>query len=453
MIHKHFRIGITVRVLIMVVLALVLAWVITHDRMLFVPVTIVLLLVGSAVNLIYYIEKSNRDLTHFLLSIRQGGFTEYFTSANRGKKYKELSDAMNEVVREFAAINMEKELHYQFLLALNENINVAILSLNADGKVIMINAAGKKMLNAPFLQHVEHFKRIDRLLYETIKKLRSNERAVIKVFLQGEQFHLSVQAKEIVLQGEFTRIILLQNISDEIEEKEIEAWHQLVRVLNHEIMNSVTPIVSLTQSMAKLLTNADGTRKDLKTLTDENLEDVFSSLSTIASRSKGLLTFANAYKEYAKPLEVHIKETNARAVVERIVGLLKPDLDQFKIKIHLITQHEFMLVRADETLLEQVLINVIKNAIEAVPHDGSGSIDIRIGTKSNGGTYVAIADNGAGMDDDTMSRIFIPFFTTKPKGTGIGLSLSRQIMKLHNGNVRVQSTVNEGSVFTLELGG
>jgi nitrogen fixation/metabolism regulation signal transduction histidine kinase len=449
MIYKRFRISIFIRVTIIVVLALLLAFITAQQQMLFVPLAIVIALIAAIMSLILYIEKSNKDLTHFLLSIRQGSFTESYTSGNRGKQYKELSDALNEVVREFARLNEEKELQYQYLQALNENISVAIISFDADGNLLSINPAARQLLNFPGLAKIEQLKEIDARLHETIMHILSGERAVIRIFLEEEQIQLSVQSKEILLQNKLVRIVLLQNLNNELEEKEIEAWHQLMSVLTHEIMNSVTPIVSLTTAIQHILIRSDGTPKDLGKLSDENIEDVFSSLSTITSRSHGLLKFVNAYKAYSKTIEFHPETTDVAALVTRITGLLAPDLQKFNVKLEINQHRKPVKAKADVVLMEQVVINLIKNAIEAVAHDGSGVITIDI-SSANNGARIAIADNGAGMDAETMVRIFIPFFTTKPSGSGIGLSLSRQIMKIHNGSIKVHSNTGNGSVFTIE---
>lgn len=450
MIYRNFRISIFIRVLLIVVLALLLAFVTLRQPMFFASVTLALMLLATVISLVRYIEKSNKDLTHFLLSVRQGAFTESYTSGSRGKHYEELSDALNEMVQEFATLNMEKELHYQYLLALNEHIDVAILSFDTEGKLLMLNPTAKRLLNRPSFAHIEHFKQIDARLYEVVKQIRPDERILVRVFIGEDQFRLGVQLKKIVLRDKPVQIILLQNLNSELEAQEMEAWYQLIRVLTHEIMNSVTPIVSLAHAVQSILNDADGKRKDLATLTEENSEDVFSSLTTIISRSEGLLKFVKAYKAYATPPEVNLESTDITALVARIVNLLAADLQRSQIAVKVNYAHAPVFARADPALLEQVVINLIKNAMEAVAHDGSGKIAVDVGTRSHNKISITVSDNGAGIDAETLPRIFIPFFTTKAKGSGIGLSLSRQIMKLHGGTIRVSSTEGKGSVFTIE---
>jgi two-component system nitrogen regulation sensor histidine kinase NtrY len=449
MIHKNFRISISIRISLIVAFALSFVFVLTNVKSLFAPIIIAGLLLFLVINLIQYIEKSSKDLTHFLLSLRQGAFTETYTSGSRGKPFKDLSDAMNDVAREFAKLNAEKELNYHYLQALNENINVAILSFTENGNLRSMNTAAKRLFNLPAFAHMDDFKRLDANLFETVKTIQPEQRVVVKIFFGEQLYQLSVQSKEIILQGDLVKIILLQNLNAELEAKEIEAWYQLIRVLTHEIMNSVTPIVSLTAAMQSIIRHADGTTKDLSQLTVENQEDVFSSISTIESRSKGLLRFVSAYKEYAKPMELRVEQTDALKLVNRVADLFKQDLQEKNITLKIQTKLSSANINADVTLIEQVLINLFKNALEAL--DENGTIIIEVTSFSLNSIRISIEDNGAGIDSDTMSKIFIPFFTTKSNGTGIGLSLSRQIMKLHGGRLHVQSSPHQGSKFSLEF--
>lgn len=444
---RNFRLAIFLRVSMIVALSVMIAFIIVVKPMFFVLAAATILLITLIVNLIRYIEKTNKDLTHFLLSIRQGAFTESYTSGNRGKQQQLLSDALNEIVIEFAKLNEEKELHYQFLKTLNENINVSILSFDASDNLINMNQAAKRLLDLPSFSKIDHFRKIDSSLYDAVSKLEPEGRTLVKVVLREEVYQLSIQLKEIVLNGKPVRIFLLQNINSELESKEIEAWHQLIRVLTHEIMNSVTPIASLTAAVEKILRDENGNPRDLSRLSPDNLEDVFSSLATIQSRSKGLLKFVTSYKEFARPIDAKFETIDLSRLLRRIITLLQPQIDEHNIKLTFDFPDEHS-AQGDASLLEQVVINLLKNAIEAVAHDGSGAIKVIL-RKQNQKTALLIVDNGPGIDAEILPRIFVPFFTTKQKGSGIGLSLSRQIIKLHNGTIKVQ-TSERGSVFIVE---
>jgi two-component system, NtrC family, nitrogen regulation sensor histidine kinase NtrY len=449
MISKSFRLTISILVSLITVQSIVFAFVVVSQPSFFIPVTIGVFLVITVLYLIHYIEKSTRDLTHFLLSLKQGAFTGSYASGKYGKVYGELSDAMNDIVREFARLGMEKELQYQYLMALNENIQVGIISFDASGKVQMINPAARKLLQAGSINTIEDFRKIDTKLYEAIVSIKPDERLVTEALIHKERIQTGIQLKEIMLLDEKLRIILLQNLSPELETKEIEAWYQLIKVLTHEIMNSVTPIVSLSQAMQQIMGNPDGTRKDPATLTADQADDVYSSIVTIGSRSKGLLHFVGAYKEYAKPIQLKKERTDVLAMVARVTGLLKPDLDKLNINLGIRLPDEKVFSFIDQSLVEQVLINLIKNAIEAA-QPGQGTIVITIENSAQGTIEISVSDNGPGIDPEILPKIFIPFFTTKPKGSGIGLSLSRQIINLHHGSMKVQSD-SSGTTFTFEL--
>ncbi len=450
--YRNFRLNITVRIILLSILAFSLAFVTANQEMLFVPFAISLAFIYGVINLVLYIEKTNRDLTHFLLSLREGAFTESYTSANRGKHYEELSDALNEVVKDFAKLNTQKELHYQYLQVLNEKINVAILSFDKAGALLMMNPAAKHLLKLPTFSKLDHFKLIDHELFEAASKQKPEERSIVKIVAGDELAQLSVQIKEIILQDKEVRIVLLQNLTNELESKEIEAWHQLMRVLTHEIMNSVTPITSLSSAAESILSESTGIRKSKEQVTDDNIEDVFNSVSTIRSRGKGLLNFVKAYREYAKPSEATFERTDISAVVRRILALLRHDLEKNNIELIERIPANRLEANADTSLIEQVLINLLKNAIEAVDHSGNGKITVDVKRLSGDKVQISVMDNGPGIDEDTLSKIFVPFFTTKQTGTGIGLSLCKQIMKLHQGTIKASSIPDKGTIMTIHWG-
>ncbi|ELR72443.1 hypothetical protein C900_01526 [Fulvivirga imtechensis AK7] len=443
---KNFRLNILIRVLLMMALTLGLAFVLVSTEWFFTPLVIAILLLITVINLIYYAERMNSELTHFLLSIKQSGFTNIFKGTGKGANQAELSKAFNEVIEEFQKISIEKESQYQYLRTLNENIGVSIISFTVDGNIELMNPAAKTLLKKPYLKHINDVVAIDPLLYRVITELPSGDRQVIKVFIKDEMVQLSVQVKDFILQEKNFRLVLLQNIHIELDQKEVEAWQKLISVLTHEIMNSVTPIASLSTAVNQIL-QVD----DLEALSDEDKHDVVISLQTIENRSKGLLRFVHAYKDFAKTPELKISDVNITAMIERLTLLLRPDLDRAGITLNLGLKSKELKVRADHELLEQVLINLLKNAIEVL--EDQEAPEISISARRTGARKVAITieDNGPGIPKELIDRVFIPFYTTKKKGTGIGLSFARQIMKLHNGSITVQSDPGKGTAFHLEF--
>lgn len=245
------------------------------------------------------------------------------------------------------------------------------------------------------------------------------------------------------------KIVLIQDLNQELEQQEVDAWQKLIRVLTHEIMNSVTPIVSLTEAINTMLVEKSGERKKLNDLDDEDTEDLFESFQTIEKRSKGLLRFVNAYKDFTKTPELVFSKVDLTELVNRTISLFGSELERLHIELDSSGVESKLFAKADGEWLEQVLINVIKNAIDALEHRENAKIAIRA-YQLNQRSTISVADNGGGMEKEILDKIFIPFFTTKKKGTGIGLSLSRQIIKLHRGNLSVSSEVGRGTIVKLE---
>ncbi|MGE0587263.1 MAG: PAS domain-containing sensor histidine kinase [Cyclobacteriaceae bacterium] len=449
MFAREFRVNVIIRVVIITTIALMLAYVLTNRSWFFTPLVLIILLLTAVWSLVYYIERTNKDLTHFILSIKQGGFTSSFPAGKRGDIHRKLSEAFNDVIEEFRKINLQRETHYQYLQILTENIQAGIISFDLEGNVMSVNPAARQLLNVFQLSNTRDIKSVNPKLHRTIIELEPGQRQLLRVVIANREIRLSLQVKELILDEKPFRVILLQDLNTELEEQEVDAWQKLIRVLTHEIMNSVTPIVSLTESLNALLANPDGARKPLQSLDEEDKEDLYGSLQTIENRSKGLLRFVNAYKDFTKTPELTLETIDVSATIGRVVTLLHQEFDLNKIAIDRTDVNTKTMAKADGEWLEQVLINLFRNSIEAL--NGTTNPTIKVAAYAhNHRTFVSIIDNGSGMDEETLEKAFIPFFTTKKKGSGIGLSLSRQIMRLHRGSLLIKSKEGEGTQAILE---
>ena len=441
----NFRVNVVIRVALILLLCMMLAWVLITTQWFFTPLVLGILLLSVVINLVYYTERTTKKLTQFLISIRQGAFTNTFTGQRNDPLEAGLSSAFNDVIHEFQKISIEKETQYLYLQTLNENIGVSIISYEEDGRVEFMNPAAKVLLKKPYLRTIHEMENIDAKLLQVITSLPSGEKRVVKTFIQDEMQQLSVQVKDFVLHQKNFRLVLLQNINSELDQKEIEAWQKLISVLTHEIMNSVTPIASLSNAINGMLSAQDS----FNDLTGEDKEDVISSLKTIENRSKGLVRFVDAYKHFSRVPELKLTSVDLHLLIQRIADLLRPDIKKSGLELTLSLVKGPLTILADRDLIEQVLINIVKNAIEAMKSQADGAICITTGRNSGGRKVITITDNGPGISDDILERIFIPFYTTKKQGTGIGLSFARQIMKLHNGDVTVKKPADRGTVFML----
>jgi len=305
-----------------------------------------------------------------------------------------------------------------------------------------------QLLGVLRLRNINEVKRINARLFQTIHDLKPGQRQLLRTIIAKKEVHISVQMKELIMNEIPYRIMLVQDLNQEMEEQEVDAWQKLIRVLTHEIMNSVTPIVSLTEAVNTMLTEPDGERKQLEKLDEEDKEDLFSSLQTIEKRSKGLLRFVNAYKDFTKTPEITLSQVDIGDLIKQVLKLLNKELMRSQIELDKTGVTHFT-AKADASWLEQVIINVIRNAIDALEHKEEPRIKM-VAFQEGNRNCIAISDNGGGMDKETLENIFVPFFTTKKNGTGVGLSLSKQIMKLHKGSLSVSSEPERGTVVVLE---
>lgn len=451
MAYKRFGIRVFIRVLLLFVVVCCEAYIIFHSNW---PVTSVLglaLVVLMTADLIRYVTKTNRDLANFLQSIKHHDFTASFSSAQRGRSFEELKDAFNDIIREFRRLEAEKESHHHYLQTVIEHIGVALICFEAGGEVILMNKAAKDLLSKPYIKRIGALENVDEDLIKVIGNLRSGERELIKLLVQGELHQVAIQATEFKLMETSYKLLSLQDIRPELDNKEVEAWQKLIRVLTHEIMNSITPVSTLSGALGNLLQDADGNAKASTDVSEEDMEDIRTGLDTIESRTRGLLKFVRAYRSLLKVPKPVFREIVLQETLVRISTLLKSDLAARGIDIELKCPREALVIQADPELVEQVLINLIKNAMEALKGTPGGRIEVIAARPREHKTIVQVRDNGPGIEEEFRDQIFVPFFTTKAEGSGIGLSLSRQIMQMHRGSITMQTEIGEGTAFTLEF--
>lgn len=402
------------------------------------------------VELVRFLERSKRDLATFLIGIKQKDFSNsYFKQSSSGAD-KQLYQAFSVITEEFKSLRKEKETNFHFLQAVVEHSGIPMIGYKVKNEQItLMNQAAKDLFNKPFITSLNMFGQIDFGLLATIKKLKSGEKELVKIVLKNQLLHLSVIAKELKLEDESYKLISFQNIKSELDEKELESWQKLIRVLTHEIKNSAIPISTLTEVINQMIIDENGNVKDLSLLDQEELEDIRLGMHTVEKRSKGLVKFVNAYGQLAKIPEPQLATIDVAKLIEQVVNLVRNDIKKSNIKLK-VESSENLIISADPELLEQVLINLIKNAREALTDTKDPLIDISTYKQQN---YVVIAvhDNGPGIPPNILENIFIPFYTTKKEGSGIGLSLSRQIMRAHKGTISVSSDASEGTTFYLRF--
>jgi nitrogen fixation/metabolism regulation signal transduction histidine kinase len=417
----------------------------------FIAASIFLGLIGAyqIYSLIRYVTKTNRDLNRFLLSVRHSDFSQSYTNKLKGSGFDELNTAFSEVTKEFQQAKIEKEEHFRFLQTIIDHVGIALIAFNPDGEVELINNAAKKLLKIPRLGNIKDIESISSGLADKLSSISPGDKDLVK-FKQGDNLlQLSIYATGFILRQQQLNLVAMQNIQSELEEKEMISWQNLIRVLTHEIMNSITPIASLASTAAGLL--KDDKECKVPEGLNEVITDVGHAVKTIEKRSKGLITFIDNYRKLTRIPKPDFKIVQVKDLFERVESLMAEQFERHSIRFRMQVDPESLTITADPALIEQVLINLCKNSVEAISGVSRPKIKLKAGTDGLGNPVVKVIDNGKGIAEDVAERIFIPFFTTKPEGSGIGLSLSRQIIRMHKGTIGVTSTPKERTVFKLRF--
>jgi nitrogen fixation/metabolism regulation signal transduction histidine kinase len=438
---KNFAIGIMYRVGMLTLTCFGLSWTILHEQW---SITILAsLLLAVQISSIYaYLTRINRKLTSFLEAIRYEDFAISFRADNGlGTSFRDLNNQFNEVVQSFRKVRAEREANLHFINAIVQQISVGILSYDTSGNIEIANQATNKLLNIYRLRTLDDIKQNAPVIYEKLTELKSGKGALVN--LDGNE--LSLNATDIQLRGKMVRLVSIQNIRSELQLRELEAWQNLTKVLRHEIMNSITPIVSLIGTMKIIVDNEIEVHDDQSR---ESVEDLQEALRTIEKRGNGVMDFVNAYRDFTTIPKPSKKYLTIDELLKSTIALTSPELEKMDVDFKVEIEGGFS-VFADPSLMEQVLINLIKNASEACAKENS-CVELRA-YQTNERCIIEVEDNGMGIENEALSKVFIPFFTTKKTGSGIGLSLSRQIVQMHGGEITVQSEINKGTTFRIVL--
>ena len=449
MIYKRFYINCIIRVLILSGTICFLAYLLFQTNFIAAAIFVSLFAAYQIFSLIRYVTKTNRDLTRLLDSIKYSDFSQSFTNSLKGSGFEELHTAFTEVIKEFQRAKIEKEEHFRFLQTIVDHVGIALIAYKPDGAVEIINNAAKKLLKVPRLGNIKDLQSISPRLTQKLRELSPGGKDLVKMQQGDDLLQLSIYATGFILRKQQLILVAMQNIQSELEEKEMKSWQTLIRVLTHEIMNSITPIASLSATAFGLLKNNQ--ECEVPESVNEVIGDVRDAVNTIEKRSKGLLGFIENYRKLTRIPKPNFKIVNVKHLFERVGNLMKDQLENQAIDFSMQVDPESLEITADPALIEQVLINICKNSVEAVDGVSKPKIEILAGTDGFGNPVVKVIDNGRGISEEVAEKIFIPFFTTKPQGSGIGLSLSRQIMRLHKGTLSVTSEPGVETTFVLRF--
>jgi len=448
MVYKQFRFSVIFRVLMLTASCLIL-FVTINSSLTFAPILIVGLIVYQVWSLIRYVDRTNRELASFLESIRYSEFTRTFSFKDAGASFDELSNAFNEVMLDFQKVRSEREEHFHYLQSIVQNIDISIIAYQRDGTVEMFNPAAKKLFQVNNLRNIRKLDLLSKDLSETLLTISPGENKLVKVQDEEDILQLAIHATEFKVKEKEIMLVTVKNIQNVLEEQETAAWQKLIRVLTHEIMNSIAPISSLSSTLDMMLKEFTSDDKPDRTIDIETLKEVKQALQTINKRSTGLMNFVETYRSLTKIPKPNFSIVDMKSMITNVTNLMRNDAIALKIRLETKIEPADIELYVDEQMIEQVLINLIKNSMHALEGYENGHIHIRGFYNKRGRPTIQVIDNGQGILEDVLDKIFIPFFTTKRSGSGIGLSLSRQILRLHGGTITAQSKPREETIFTM----
>ncbi|MBX2927546.1 MAG: GHKL domain-containing protein [Saprospiraceae bacterium] len=405
-----------------------------------------LLALGMAFALHRAVQHTNRRLARFFESVRYSDFAVRFASGKeKGESFAELSKQFNEVLDAFRQTRAEKEASLLFIHAVIQQLSAGLLVFDAEHRLLLSNPAALNLLGVYRLQTLDDLPEAHAELHSFIAGLSSRDKLL---YQPSSDRQLSVQGLQISLRGRSVFLVSLQNIYSELQRTELDAWRDLTRVLRHEIMNSITPIVSTVETMQDIV------HHDLRDAEAPPpiIEDLAEALDLVASRSRGLMRFVDAYRSFSAIPALHKSNVPMKELLHRILQLSAPEMKAAGIECSMTVLPTGMTLHADEDLLTMVLLNLLKNAREALqtlPAGKEKRIQLKAGVDAQNHSYISVEDNGPGIDATLMEDIFIPFFSTKDNGSGIGLSISRQIVQLHGGYIDVRSAPGQGACFVV----
>ncbi|MFD0793954.1 sensor histidine kinase [Mucilaginibacter litoreus] len=446
MIFNRYEWRLVLRVLLLFIAVTATALVVIngHSTFLYAVITVPLV-VYSLLDLIRFNKKAQDEVNQFVESIHYRDFSRHFDVRKAPNELKPLRKGFNDINTTFKLISRERETQYHYLQKILELVDTGILSYEQEtGEISWINEAFKSLIGIPYLKTIHSLQKREPLLYADVIKLKPGEAKVMTITREQQQIKMLVTASIMRSEDTLYKLVAFQNVSEALDETESKAWSKLLNVMTHEIMNSVAPISSLADTLKNRLQAPDIGEN----LQHADLEDIELGVDTIKRRSEGLLKFTESYRSLNKITKLDLNKILVRDMFENLNSLMTPTLEKKNIELDIILRDPALTIEADINLLDQVLINLLVNAIEAVKDREEPQIILQADQQA-GKLQVKVIDNGVGMPPELMDKIFIPFFSTRKTGSGIGLSLCKQIMLLHKGNIQVQSTEGKGSAFIM----
>lgn len=412
------------------------------------------LLVGLVVGVLAweiqaFVTRTNRELSRFLDAARYADYSQRFDLVPAGAGFGDLGETFQAILARFQSSRVQQEEELRHLRALVEHVPVPLVSIHSDGRVTIWNNAARRLFGLIHVGRVEDLGAFGDRFRDELAALPAGGRRLVPLHSYGVEQNLTVAATEVVLDGRRERLLSLQNIQSELDDSQLDAWRDLVSVLTHEILNSITPVASLAGTAEALAADAiDGAAgAGLDDGTRAVLGDVRDAVATVARRSESLMSFVSSYRELSRLPAPSMSRFAVSELIRDVRDMLAPDA--FVPRLNVAVSPGGLELEADRQMLERVLVNILQNSGHALVGHSSPAVWIDARLNPNGRVTIEIADNGPGVAEDKRRQVFVPFFTTRRDGTGVGLALSRQIMVAHGGSISVDTANEGGALFRL----
>ena len=452
---KKFTIQVTLRIFSILLFCVLFSFLILKNFW-FSSAGIGILVIFQVFSLIEYVNMTNYSLVKFLDALKNEDYSLYFSPSKKGDSFVKVYDDFNLIIKKFERNKIEKEAQYTYFKYILEHVNLGIVSIkkedlfneHSDVEIPFLNKAACDILKQPQHKYWHRMAKSVPWLPIELKKIANGGKILVDLEDEVERKQLSLEVIEIQLLNTPYLIITFQDIRSDIEQKEIEAWHNVIKILAHEMLNSFTPVSSLASTIKSLTENKQGKTLNINELEKDDIEDINTAASTIKKRSDGLLIFVKDYRTISNVPVPQLTKINVKQFLTSIKSLMSPVTEAAQVDLKILPIPPNASINADSKLIEQVIINLINNSIHALEGRKNPTIEISCNIESNK-TIIVITDNGMGIEEKIMNQIFIPFYTTKKNGSGIGLSLSKNILKKHGGNLLVNSEAGLFTTFSL----
>ncbi len=447
MVSRHIYLQLILRIIFISLAGLAVGYFFFREQYIMASLSLLFQIILTS-TLIHYVNQTNRKIAYFFDAIKNEDFTLRFPEKLSVKSLEELNHSLNMLNQMIQDIHLKKQAQEQYYQEIIKQADIGILTINEKGHILFANRTIEKLFDYTPLNHIKQLSQVDQKLYELFEELKPFERKLVQLSNEREKKQLALKSTSITFENKELLLVVVQDIHKELDEKETDSWVKLIRVLTHEIMNTITPITSISESILKYY-KTDRGLMSLEDFNEDHIQNTVKGLEVIKGQGGDLMEFVQSYRSFLslpKPDKTLVK---AKGLLEKVKVLMNQENDNGKIDFEIVSNPENLELYIDEKQISQILINLSKNALQSLKDEENRKIKIVAGLTNQDKKYVQVIDNGPGIPPELIDEIFVPFFTTKDTGTGIGLSLSKQIMHLHGGNIQVSS--NDHTVFTLSF--